>query len=257
MWTECVCVCVTMSVCAFQKLTDTPLLCLKSFFFRSYLSWSQGSVKSKPCRLSRALSRSPRLPQHFKSPSTDVELDGLFFSLSLSVPVLCFISSQHAARKSCVPNWTIRTLKSRQLGERRGGARGGDAVSSSASLRRTDGRTDGRMACANCCLLFRRSSAFKAAKKLSRTHVVHRTLCASDVRLGFSSVNRIITFYTPRFVPHCRCLGCFDAFYLEMTINFTLLFSFFRNINIYMQVNVTFLCLCSSIWLLLFCEYSR
>lgn len=179
-----------------------PLLCLKSFFFRSYLSWSQGSVKSKPCRLSRALSRSPRLPQHFKSPSTDVELDGLFFSLSRSVPVLCFISSQHAARKSCVPNWTIRTLKSRQLGERRGGARGGDAVSSSASLRRTDGRTDGRMACANCCLLFRRSSAFKAAKKAfsdacrapnslrercsfglqfceSHHHFLHTTVCSS------------------------------------------------------------------------------
>lgn len=200
-WTECVCVCVTMSVCAFQKLTDTPLLCLKSFFFRSYLSWSQGSVKSKPCRLSRALSRSPRLPQHFKSPSTDVELDGLFFSLFLFLYFVLF-PSQHAARKSCVPNWTIRTLKSRQLGERRGGARGGDAVSSSASLRRTDGRTDGRMACANCCLLFRRSSAFKAAKKAfsdacrapnslrercsfglqfceSHHHFLHTTVCSS------------------------------------------------------------------------------
>lgn len=119
-----------------------------------------------------------------------------------------------------------------------------------------DGRTDGwhvqTVAFCFAALLHSR-----LPKKLSRTHVVHRTLCASDVRLGFSSVNRIITFYTPRFVPHCRCLGCFDAFYLEMTINFTLLFSFFRNINIYMQVNVTFLCLCSSIWLLLFCEYSR
>lgn len=113
------------------------------------------------------------------------------------------------------------------------------------------GRTDGWMACANCCLCVAALLDSKLPKALSDA-------CAPN---GFSvfigllfceppstySTFSPVTFYSSRLVPHCRCLGCY-AFYLKMTINFTLLFF----LLICIQVTLLFLfCLCSYIRLLL------
>lgn len=114
------------------------------------------------------------------------------------------------------------------------------------------------MACANCCLCVAALLDTKLPKALSDA-------CAPN---GFSvfigllfceppstySTFSPVTFYSSRLVPHCRCLGCY-AFYLKMTINFTLL------VFLLVCIQVTllfFFCLCSYIRLLLlfFCEYS-
>ena len=74
--------------------------------------------------------------------------------------------------------------------------------------------TDGWTACANCCLCLLPLSvtAHEAAEDFPGTKRAGALLSACVIHSGFSSVNHF--------------LDVFDAFYLEMTINFTLLLFF-------------------------------
>lgn len=183
----------------FPKLTNAPLLCLKKKkafqLFKSYLSWSQGSVKSKPCRLSRrcpAVHAKPRPSSALRvSPLhllTDVELVGplffFFFFFSLYEP-------QHA-----LPTWMkFRRWEQWDLtaeGTRWWQRAEGRAVRFSALgwMKRWMGGRMGGM----CRLLplFRRSSALEAAKSFLRRMLCSKwvpPLSVSVVHLGFRSLN--------------------------------------------------------------------
>lgn len=233
--------CVTICAYVLSRTHQHPFTLLEKLFM-SYLSWSQGSVKSKPCRSSQhcpALCARPR-------PSSALWVSTCS-SLSLIEPQLVRVYCVQT-----VPHWktTLKlTVEAVQQGKTYW-------VSYCFLFLLLDWWTPR----VTWCLCFAALVFCTRGQKLFQTHDVHRRGSSSLWALFIWALVLWIppppvTFYSSQFVPHCWCLGCFDAFYLEMTINFTLLLFF--NINIYIQVSVNFsACVAIYGYCCCFCEYS-
>lgn len=211
----------------------------------SYLSWSQGSVKSKPCRSSQhcpALRARPR-----PSSALWVSTCSVRQQWSLLYPLFSLALSH----SSCCP--ALEDNVNTETDSCGGAAKQTYWVSHCFVCLLLDGWTPR----VNWCFCFA-TLVFctRGCQKLPQSHDVHRMGSSSLWALFIWALVLWITpslFSSSQFVPHCWCLGCFDAFYLEMTINFTLLLFF--NINIYIQVSVS-ACVAIYGYCCCFCEYS-
>lgn len=147
--------------------------------------------------------------------------DPLLFSFfSTSLLTMSHSTCLKAASRPSSIGWSFEDIKIGQLEERWSERR---LVLLGSPLR--DGQMDGWhvQTVASVSPL----SWTQSCQKLCQTHV--RQMGSVFIGLLFCeppstySTFSPVTFYSSRLVPHCRCLGCY-AFYLKMTINFTLLF---------------------------------
>lgn len=203
----CVCVCVTMGVCALSKTHQRPFTLLEKLF-KSYLSWSQGSVKSKPCRLSRrcpALHARPLSSALLPVPSVRGGPPFCFFSFVFFSPSMSHGTCSLKLRRE---HWNRTAWGERgEVSEQRG-----CTVSFSA-----DGWTDGWMD--GMCKLLPFVSPLFCAQGCQKLFL-RRMLCTKWVPslwalfiwalvLWIPSFSPLLTFfYSSQFVPHCWCLGC-------------------------------------------------
>lgn len=206
-----------MRVCVLTTcFPELPFTLLEKLFKSCYLSWSQGSVKLKPCRSSRRcpVIRSPssalfRVSSCFVSTGVELFQNPLLFLSFSSEP-------QHALAKAASrPSSTGWSLKIPTAG---------------SSAAEVFFPTNGRTAFANCCLCF--VALLHSPKAFSQTHDVHQMgslsvpFCESPPPLSSTLL------YPPP--PVCSSLSMpwmfMMLFILKMTINFTLLLFFYEYI---------------------------
>lgn len=208
-----------MRVCVLTTcFPELPFTLLEKLFKSCYLSWSQGSVKLKPCRSSR---RCPVLRSQLRPSSALFRVSSCFVSTGVELfrtppplPLFLLFPLSHSTRLLKHPGRPAPdgVLKSRQLGR---------------TQRRFFRQMDGR-----------RSQTAASVSSLSCTRqklFLRRMMCTKWVLSLFLFVNPPSSIVNPFISPPvCSSLSMpwmfMMLFISKMTINFTLLLFFYEYI---------------------------